>query len=196
LIDRATAAALALVLAAALPADVSAQAALYKLVGRDGRVAYSDAIPKGFDGQVTRIEIDAAPSPPPAAKPLAATPKPVEPGMAEKRRTSRNDLEGRLKAAEARVDAARAARAGADLAKQEEMQVVQRRGAPLRAGQAPPRANCFNAVDPGSQVLSLVCPVQVPGENFYERQRMLDEDLARAEEELREAERAYRRGRD
>jgi hypothetical protein len=66
----------------------------------------------------------------------------------------------------------------------------------LQSGQAPPRANCFNAPNPATGVVSMVCPVQVPGEKHYRRQDRLDEDVTRAEEEVREAERAYRRGTD
>ena len=66
---------------------------------------------------------------------------------------------------------------------------------PLRSGEQPPNANCFAATD-ASGVASLNCPSRVPQEAFYERQKKLEDDLKRAEEELELAERAYRRGTD
>lgn len=42
----------------------------------------------------------------------------------------------------------------------------------------------------------LNCPTRVPNDAYYERQKKLEEELKAAEEELAEAERAYRRGTD
>lgn len=199
LTSRHAAAALALVLGAALSATAAAQT-LYKLVGRDGRVTYTDTLPKGYDGEVTRIEMDPSPPPPPPAPTAKTAAEPARkaagPGVGEKRRKAREDLERRLQAAQARLDAARKARAAGEAPAQDDMQVVQRRYAPLRSGETPPRANCFNAPNPATGVVSMVCPVQVPGEKHYRRQDKLDEEVALAEDALRQAERDYRRGTD
>jgi hypothetical protein len=119
--------ALALLLAAAVPLAASAQT-LYKLVGRDGRVTYTDTLPKGYDGEVTRIESEPFPLPAPAPKAAAQPVKNAkESGVAEKRKKDRADLERRLSAAQARLDAARKARAASDAPAMDDMQVVQRR---------------------------------------------------------------------
>ncbi len=41
--------------------------ALYKLVGKNGKVAYSESVPANFDGQVVRLEIDSAANTVPSA---------------------------------------------------------------------------------------------------------------------------------
>ena len=187
--------ALAFILAVAMPA--AAQQVLYKLTDRQGRVTYSDSVPKNYDGTVQRIEppdpvSNVLPSgkPPEAQKaPAAAT------GMAGDRRQKRDELEKRLRAAQARVEAAKKAVELGEEPQPGEMQTVQRRHAPLKRGESPPRPNCFEAVDPNG-VASLICPQQVPQDAYYERRRKLDEDLRLAERELEEAERAYRRGTD
>ena len=189
-------AAVVLCFAAALACVAVEARTLYKLVGRDGRVTYSDAVPEGWQGQVTAIETDPAPAPPlpKSVDPVPAKAKDAD--TSQKRRKARTELEANLRAAQARADTARKARADAEAPRPEDMQVVQRRYPPLQRGQNPPRANCFNAVDPANGVLSMVCPVQVPGEKHYDRLKRLDEDVANAEESLRDAERAYRRGTD
>ncbi len=184
----------AFTLAVAMPA---AAQVLYKLTDRQGRVTYSDSVPKNYDGTVQRIEppdpvSNVLPSgkPPEAQKaPAAAT------GMAGDRRQKRDELERRLRAAQARVEAAKKAVELGEEPQPGEMQTVQRRHAPLKRGESPPRPNCFEAVDPNG-VASLICPQQVPQDAYYERRRKLDEELRLAERELEEAERAYRRGTD
>lgn len=169
---------------------------LYKLVDPQGRVTYSDREPKNFDGKVIRLEPDVASNVVPSAKagesPAKGAPKP---GLAETRRATREDLEKKLRAAQSRYEAARKAKEDGASPAPGEMQVVQRRYAPLAAGQAPPRPNCFPSVDPNGASL-LICPMQVPQEAYFDRLKKLDEELARAEEELQLAERAYRRGTD
>jgi hypothetical protein len=186
-----------LLLAVTFAAGIADAQVLYKLIGRDGQVTYSDKEPKNFDGKIIRIETDAGSNILPSAQgvkaPAAALPVP---GIAEERRKSREELEQRLKAAQARVEAARKARSEAETPNSDEMRIIQNRFAPLEPGQQAPRANCFPAVDPGSGVALLICPLLVPGDSFYDRQKKLDDDLALAEEELRTAERAYRRGTD
>ena len=195
MIDRRDVVTCLLAFAACLPAWAQAQV-LYKLIDRQGRVTYSDSEPKNFDGRVIRLEPDSASNVVPSGKAGEGTPRTdAKPGMAESRRQSREDLDRKLRAAQARAEAARKAKDDGASPLPEEMQTVQRRYAPLRPGQEPPRANCFPSVDPNG-VASLVCPMQTPQESYYERLKKLDEELQRAEEELQLAERAYRRGTD
>jgi hypothetical protein len=119
----------------------------------------------------------------------------AKPGMAETRRQSREEFDRKLRAAQARVEAARKAKEDGASPKPEEMQAIQRRYPPLAQGQAPPRPNCFPSVDPNG-VASLICPLMVPQDAYFERLAKLDAELKSAEEELHAAEQAYRRGTD
>jgi len=170
---------------------------LYKLVDKNGQVTYSDREPKGYEGTVTRIEQDTAPTAVPPSKPVEAKKRESSsPGIAETRRSSREALDAKVRAAQAKVDAARKARDDGENPRADELQTVQHRYPPLRKGEAPPRANCFHAVDPTSGAALLNCPTQVPQESYYERRKKLDDALRDAEAELAAAERAYRRGTD
>lgn len=181
---------------ALLAAPASAQV-LYKLVDKNGQVTYSDREPKGYDGTVTRIEPDAAPTYRPPTKPVEAKAREgAAPGMSETRSKSRAALDAKVREAQAKVDAARKAREDGENPRSDELQTVQHRYPPLRRGESPPRANCFNAVDPTSGAATLNCPTQVPQESYYERRKKLDDALRDAEAELAAAERAYRRGTD
>ncbi len=186
---------LAFALGAALP--VPAQV-LYKLIAPDGRVTYTDKEPKNFEGRVVRIDPDTEsnmlPSGKAGEKATRPSPEAAE-GLAATRRKAREELEKKLRAAEARVEAARKAKADGEEIQPEEMQTIQRRYPPLAPGQSPPRPNCFASTDPNGNA-SLVCPQVVPQEAYFERRKKLDEDLRLAEEELAAAERAYRRGTD
>lgn len=192
--DRAAVRALLLVLAALLATPAFAQV-LFKLVDRQGRVLYTDKVPKDFDGTVTRLESE------PASNIVPSAPK-VEPprtgaatGLGEERRRARDDLGKTLRAAQDRAEAARKAKAEGGDPLPDELQTIQHRLPPLRSGQQPPNPNCFVARDAGGTA-TLNCPSRVPGDAYYERQKKLDEELRRAEEELELAERAYRRGTD
>ena len=187
--------ALLLALAVALALPASGQV-LYKLVDRQGRVTYSDSEPKNFDGTVTRLESDTTSNILPSAKPgEVATKAGAAPGIGEIRRAAREDLDKKLRVAQARVEAARKAKTEGDEPLPDELQTIQHRSAPLKAGQQPPNPNCFVATDPNGAA-TLNCPSRAPGEAYYERQKKLADDLKRAEEELELAERAYRRGTD
>jgi hypothetical protein len=50
----------ALTLCAALAAAPASAQTVYKLVDKSGKVTYSESVPKGFDGKVTRIDVDPA----------------------------------------------------------------------------------------------------------------------------------------
>jgi hypothetical protein len=195
LIERSALRVLLLALAAALASPACAQI-LYKLVDRQGRVTYSDSEPKNFDGTVTRIDPDTASNVMPsgkagegAARAGAAT------GIGETRRAAREDLEGKLRAAQARVESARKALAEGSEPLPEELQSIQHRYPPLKSGEQPPNPNCFAATSPSGEA-SLNCPTRMPLDTYYERQKKLEGDLKLAEEDLALAERAYRRGTD
>ena len=130
----------------------------------------------------------AAPPPPSVA--------PEVDSFSSRRQQAHAALRERLEKARANLLEAERARESGGKALPEELQVVQRRFPPLQAGQSAPFPNCANRQDPASGSLVLICPTQVPGAAYYQRQRQLDEDLAAAERELADAERAYRRGMD
>ena len=196
MIDRPALRAVLLALALALaPGGVAAQV-LYKLVDRQGQVTYSDSEPKKFDGTVTRIEPDTASNVMPSGKGAEGTTRAnALSDMAGDRRRTREELEKKLHAAQARVAAARKALAEGDAPQPDEMQVIQRRYPPLARGQQAPRPNCFASRDPNGNSV-LICPAQVPADAFFDRQKKLEEELRLAEEELAAAEFAYRRGTD
>jgi hypothetical protein len=169
---------------------------LYKLIAKDGRITYSDHAPKQFEGQVIRLEPYTESNVVPSKRtPANATPPAGPSPYAVKRAADREALEKALREARAKVDAARKAKADGGEPGDDEMQVIQRRFAPLKAGQDPPRSNCRNATDSEGRPY-LLCASQVPGEAFYERQKKLDAELDDALAQLAEAERAYRRGAD
>lgn len=192
---RSTAGALLLALAAVLALPASGQV-LYKLIDRQGRVTYADREPRKFDGTVIRLESD--PESNVMASPKIRDGVPAEdavPGLAERRRRIREDLDGRLRAAQALVEAAKRALEEGRHLRPDDLQTIQHRHPPLKSGQVARNPNCFAATD-ASGAASLNCPSRVPQEAYYERQRKLEEDLKRAEEALAVAERAYRRGTD
>ena len=194
--DRRAVRACLLALAAILAAPAAAQV-LYKLIDRQGRVTYSDKAPKNFDGTVTILTPDTESNLLPSGRPAEAARPPAQaPGVAEGRRATREALEKRLRAAQARVEAARKALSEGGDPQQDEMQTIQHRKPPLAAGQAPPNRNCFTTRNPRTGAEVLNCPTRVPSDAYYERQKKLEEELKAAEEELAEAERAYRRGTD
>jgi len=85
----------------AAPPGVDAQT-LYKLVGKDGKVTYSEKPPKDFDGKVIRMDID----PKANTATLPEGSRLHEQSEAAKRATARDE---QLRAARVRVDAARKA---------------------------------------------------------------------------------------
>ena len=93
---------------ALIAADASA-AVLYKLVDPAGPVTYTDAIPRGWSGPVTRIEVDTSANqvtPDRIPEVLAAAPSPA---ASLPPRRAGVSAEERLRFARARVDAARMA---------------------------------------------------------------------------------------
>lgn len=175
---------------------------LYKWTDAQGRIQYSDRPPKDFKGEVTRIESDAQPPQSPAWVPKAAAPKAEEGRQVEKatgdinsrRRALREKLAADVTRARERLEAAKKALGEAEGPQVDERQVVQQRFA---RGTQPktPRSNCREVVASDGKK-SLMCPALVPGEGYYDRIRLLEEAVARAEEDLANAERAYRQGAD
>ena len=196
------AASLALALAlAALPA---AAQPLYKWVDADGKTQYNDKPPKGFKGDVRILDPEPEkatlpPPPPPAPVPpiapqaeKAKAPAPPE-DIAAKRRATRAQLEARLAKARENVEAAKKALASAETPEPDERQIIQQRVHGGMHGMAP-RSNC-RWEGTGKQKV-LMCPTGVPSEQYHERVAKLEEGVRKAEEELAEAERAWRRGVD
>ena len=178
---------------------------LYKWIDADGKVQYSDRPPKDPKGPVTRIEPDVHPAPVPAAKappaPAAAEPAkaPAVPEeMAVKRRAVRAALEKRLIAARDNLESAKRALADASAPEPDERQVVQQQ---MKAGQggmhglSAKRSNCRPVVDKNGKA-GVMCPALLPNEAYFERIAKLEESVRKAEEELEDAERAWRRGVD
>lgn len=225
-----------LALVAAVGILPAAAATVYKWTDADGKVYYGDKPPKGFKGEVTRVEIDPAatataprppppqPAPPVTVEPVAA-PTPA-PDLLTQRRALRAKLEANLAAARERLDLAKKALAEVSDTQPGEQQYTQRQVDPASvnpnavgaAGTAAPaasanpdptqttptkggafgmapRSNCRTAVGANGKSV-LVCPTLVPGEAYYERVATLEAAVKHAEEDVEEAERAYRRGVD
>ncbi len=192
----------AALLAAALLASACVLAdsrTLYRWTDAQGRVQYSDRPPTGFKGEVTRVEVDLDTNAPNAAAPRAPLVAPevlrdvVAPpvDIAKSRREKREKLDAAVKNAQQRVAAAKAALAGGEDLRDTERQVVQRRFARPQAG----RSNCRAAADANGRTV-FNCPSSVPNDEYYDRIRGLEEELKQAEEELDQAQVAYRRGVD
>jgi hypothetical protein len=189
-----------LVATAALVASVVALAetkTFYRWTDAQGRIQYSDKPPTGFKGELTTFEVEfdgtkakgpAVPRAPivPADVMRDVVPPPID--VAKGKRDQRAKLEESLRKAQDKVAAAKTAlESGGDI-KEDERQVVQRTYAKAQ----PDKSNC-RATNDGKKG-AVMCPSIVPGEPYYDRQRGLEEALRKAEEELAEAEAAYRRG--
>ena len=197
-------AALAAAAALALSLPLAAQV-LYKWIDADGKVQYSDQPPKKHSGPVTRIEPDPAPVPDPARKPFVVQPKPAvavpkaatpADDPATMRRATRDGLEKRLVAAREKLDAARKALADTSDPAPEERQVVQqtaKAGGGMH-GLSGARSNCRTTNDKGKAVVS--CPTMILKEEYFDRVGKLEDAIRVAEQELAEAEQAWRRGVD
>jgi len=188
-----------------LPAPAVSQV-LYKWIDPSGKVQYSDRPPKDMTG-VTRIEPDtpATPSPTPPAVPKAAvdpakTPPPLAQDPAGKRRAVRNELERKLAQARDNLDAARKALTDAANPEPEERQIVQQqmkagKGSGGMHGLSPARSNCRPYTDKNGKA-GVMCPASTPNEAYYDRIAKLEEAVRNAEEEVSQAEQAWRRGVD
>ena len=194
----------ALVAAALLVSAPAFAQVLYKWIDADGKTQYSDQPPKKAAGEVTRIEPDAqpTPAPPPKAAPAAtpqpaAKPAPASQDLASKRRATRAVLEKRLVAARDNLERAKKALADAS-PEPEERQVVQQQikaGQGGMHGQSTARSNCRQVRDKNGKA-ALICPTILPKEEYFDRVAKLEDAVRVAEEQLAEAEQAWRRGVD
>ena len=183
----------------ALAADAKT---LYKLVEKNGKVSYVDKVPKGFDGEVTEIIMDAAPTPaanPPPAPPRAPAAAPPE-GKRDintERKEARARLQAALDRAREKLAAAKKALADGVDVEDDELQVIQQRydASGAKPGAAGPRSNCFQQMGGNGRPV-WICPVMVPGEKYRDRQKLLEDAVRSAEAEVTAAEDAYRRGTD
>ena len=199
-------AALAVTLSAALfVADAFAETFYYRWIDKDGKTQFSDKPPANFKGEVAKVLVDAVdpvrPAAPPAAGPKARPATVAEekaPDLAARRRAQRDQLEARLSQARQNLEAAKKALADGEGTTQDEKQFVRENFArserqPERT--PPPRGNC--TASKGSDGKAIWnCPRPIPNEAYFDRQKQLEEAVKKAEEELTEAERAYRRGVD
>ena len=183
---------------------------VYTWTDDQGRVQYSDHPPKNFKGPVRRMEVDEPPAVPLAAPKPAAAEKAIPakatdapkapPDMATKRRAERARLQHDLDVARDKLDAARKALAEHQEPQGDERQVIQRPGGDPKKALMPgnvqisARSNCREVQNDGKK--SVVCPVSTPNEAYYEHIAKLEEAVKKAEDEVADAERAYRRGVD
>lgn len=195
----------AVALAAALALGASAQT-LYRWVDAEGRTHYGDKPPKGFKGTVTALEnegertsVAAQPAQAPAGAP-ALVPKPARVGpasedIAAQRRATRTRLEARLTRARDNVEAAKKALSESDAPADDERQVIQQRQAKGGMHGMAARSNCRTEVGKDGRK-SQMCPTSVPTPEYHDRIARLEADLKKAEQELADAEQAWRRGVD
>jgi uncharacterized protein DUF4124 len=200
-VPRAASLALAAALAAFVAPGAGAQA-LYKWTDADGKVQYSDKRPKDFKGPVTIIApedppaapLPKAPAPAPAKEKAAAAP---EQDITAKRRAVRAELWARLVAARDKLDVARKALADGANPQPEEQQVIQQQmkaGPGGMHGLSQARSNCRQVMKDGKA--TTICPALLAKDSYYERMAGLEIAVRQAEEEVAEAEQAWRRGVD
>lgn len=137
------------------PLSVDAQT-LYKLIGKDGKVTYAEKPPKDFDGKVIRMDID----PKANTATLPEGSRLQEKSEASQRAVARDD---QIKAARARVDAARKALEGA------------------RANPAEGDIARMGIKGGGTR--------PVPTEDYQQRLAKLERDVKEAEDDLQKLER-------
>ena len=160
--------------------------ALYKWVDADGKAHYGEKPPAGFKGAVTRIDL-----PDEKAADEKMTPN-------AKRRAERERLTAKLEAARAKLETARKALAEGDEPQEGERIYMQQRFErnERRPERTPaPHVNCMSQYSADGKPI-WNCPRPVPNEAYYDRQKALEEAVRKAEEELADAEREYRRGVD
>lgn len=195
-------ASLAIAACVAFACGATAAQTFYKWTDAQGKVQYSDVPPKNYKGEVTRIEIEADKTPPPA-RPPEPRPVPAETRAVEgkppedigaRRRATREQLEARLERAREKVEVAKKALEESEGPNEDERQVIQQRAAPGGQHGMTGRSNC--RVETNGQVKWLMCPTTVPNQDYFDRIARLEENLRKAEEELAAAQLAWRRGVD
>ena len=188
---------------------VHAQAVLFKWTDSQGRVHYSDRLPKGYAGPFERVDTSGTQAPPakpqdPAELPVApdapaARPAPPKADatmdIAARRRATRERLQADVDAARERLaraeDALRAGEAPAD----DERQVIQQVAGAPGTLPAAGRSNCRKMANAqGKQVT--MCPAVIPNTRYYDRMKSLEDAVKAAQADLDRAREAYRRGVD
>jgi len=170
-------------------------ATFYKWTDAQGQVHYGDQPPKGFPGEVTRVDVDpgehvATPPKAPSAEERATMGLPAGPDLLEQRRATRARLEANLAKARERLDLAQKALAEAGVPQDNEWQTTIGQVVDPRATSVA-RSNCTkNAAG------RLVCPGRVPSEDYYQRMAQLEAEVKSAQQAVDDAEQAYRRGVD
>ena len=141
---------------------------LYKLIGKDGKVTYSEEKPKNFDGQVIPLTIDPNANTATLPKPAAAPGKGGEVGEMKVRprnavSDSQRDRDARLAQAKERLENAKKALQDAkDNPGPDDMMMVGKVGGGVR---------------------------NIPSEDYSKRLAKLEQDVKDAEDELARAER-------
>jgi uncharacterized protein DUF4124 len=151
-----------LALLAALAATGAAAQTLYKLIDRNGKVTYSESPPKDFDGKVIRMDID----------PKANTATLPKAGTAPRPETESEKVIRRPTPATGAADPVEAARARLEAARKALQDAIDN----PREGEIERRGNVGGGSRP------------VPSEEYENRLAALKADVAKAEEELRLAE--------
>ncbi|MGZ5047916.1 MAG: DUF4124 domain-containing protein [Usitatibacter sp.] len=212
-------AALAAMLLLALAQSSGAAQALYKWADADGKIHYSDQPPKGFKGEVMRIDADEQPATqPPYQAPRDGARRseqdaPRTPDLASQKRDQRSKLAAAISVARERYEAAKQALDAAGAPQDDERQVIQQRvdknspapgpGSATTGGMlgmggmlgGAPRSNCTTVKSASGQQVT-TCPTPVPNDAYYDRIAKLEEAVRAAKEELEAAEQAYRRAVD
>lgn len=186
----------------AVAAATASAETLYKLIDKNGKVTYSEAPPKNFDGQVIRLDIDPnaniATFPKPAAKGESARAESENEKIIRRRVVTNAD---RLQAARDKVDAARKAYEDArDNPAESDMSWIARGANPLGINPGDPQPPPPTTMPP-PEVKSPKPPTlpvagqritgarPVPTEEYAARLAALEQAWRDAEEELRQLER-------
>jgi hypothetical protein len=192
-------------------------ATFYKWTDAQGNVYYGDHPPKGYTGEVTRIDVDPAVNqatvPSPAAKAEARGAAPPGPDILEQRRATRARLEANLAEARDRLDLAK--QALADYTENGSGQVIQQTFDPNSPPTGtPPPANSNGTVPSQASMGGMLgmsgnrtnchvnanktvsCAGLVPNQDYQQHLAALEDAVKRAEQDVADAEVAYRRGVD
>jgi hypothetical protein len=180
---------------------ISTQAqTLYRDVDKDGKVTYSDEPPGKDVKTTTTLEIDKNLNVTESPKRYSDGKKSDFDERIRKREALRDKLRADLDKAQARLAAAKTALANGREPRDEELQPTisnpDNNGKPNAAGIITGRSGrvvCSKGKNPdGSQ--RIICPaISVPNEEYPKRVKELEDAVAKAEEEVRRAEQAYRR---
>jgi hypothetical protein len=195
----ATAAFLALVLGAS---GMAGAQTLYRWNDAEGKTHYGDRPPKDAINLVkvdtSGSESNAGSTPVPPVTKASKGSEPIAPAAQVDRNTQRRETRERLRAdldrALAKLELAKKQLEDGGDMQDDERQVVQQR-AGARPVTPAARQNCRPEKGRDGKT-SLMCPVSVPNDQYYDRTGKLEQAVRQAEEEVAAAETAYRRGVD